>query len=128
MSRPTAGRNGNSASPIRLMRDRGFAACRIRYTNSLAMLVVVVAALAGCGKSQPAVDPAPFEAAVNQYLQRNDMALKIKEIRQGPTVDGDRATMTASMTSRDVGGFSVVWEIQFQRGANGQWTVTGHQN
>jgi hypothetical protein len=88
----------------------------------------MVVALGSCSRSPAAVDPAPFEAAVTQYLARNDMAMRMKEIRQGPTVDGDQATMSASLTHRDLGGPSVVWQIQFQRGKNGQWTVVGHQD
>lgn len=91
-------------------------------------LVALLFTLSGCDDAPAAADPAPFESAVARYLTRNDMALRLKEIRQGPLVDGDQATMSASMTHRDLGGPSVVWEFQFRRGDDGQWTVVSHQD
>ncbi len=128
MRKPTAGRNVNSASPTRSMPEPGREVSLWHRTGLVLAVVALAVAASGCGESKPAVDSAPFEAAVSDYLARNDMALRLKKIRQGPTVDGDRATMSASMTSRDVGGMSVVWEIEFQRRADGQWTVVGHQD
>ena len=90
--------------------------------------VVIWSSLPGCGASDSHVDSAPFEAAVAQYLARNDMAMRLKEIREGPAVDGNQATMTASMTHRDLGGPSVVWTFQFERADDQAWTVTSYSD
>ncbi len=74
------------------------------------------------------VDPAPFEAAVAEYLKSNDMALRLKEIREGPTVQADKATMAASMTHRELGGPSVVWSFEFRREEGDAWTVVSHHD
>ena len=58
----------------------------------------VLAALFGCGQKPPAVEDAPFRAAVVEYLQNNNMALAIKEIKAAPTVEGGNARMSASLT------------------------------
>ena len=128
MGKPTAGRNESSANLIRSTCDGRARGSATRLRALLLLWAASVVSWAGCGGSQATVDPAPFQAALTQYLAKNDMALRTKEIRQGPTVDGDLATMSASMTHRDLGGPSVVWEIQFRREANGQWTVIGHHD
>ena len=81
---------------------------RVPAAVSVLFAVVIWSSLPGCGTSDSHVDSAPFEAAVAQYLARNDMAMRLKEIREGPSVDGNQATMTASMTHRELGGPSVV--------------------
>ena len=46
-------------------------------------LSVTAWALAGCGKSQPAVDPAPMKVAIEQYLQQNNMRVADQGHRAG---------------------------------------------
>ncbi len=81
--------------------------------------------MAGCGEKKAAVDTTPFSQAVVVYLDENDMALRIKAIKTGPDIDGDKATMTASMTRAQVGGPSVTWVFEFKK-QNGTWTVVRH--
>ncbi len=98
-----------------------------RWVAPYVILAIVIGSVSGCGQAAPTADPAPFEAAVTKYLDQHDMALQIKRIRQGPTIEGERATMSASMTSRDVGGPSVAWTFQFERhDADGAWRVVSH--
>jgi hypothetical protein len=83
-------------------------------------------ALVGCAQKAPPVNNAPFRAAIVKYLQHNNMALVIKEIKAAPTVDGSNAQMSASLTHNELGGPSVTWEFQFARQPDGTWLVTGH--
>jgi hypothetical protein len=50
------------------------------------------------------------------------MAMAIKEIKKGPTIDGSTAQLTASMTHEQLGGPAVVWTFHFQQ-TGGRWTV-----
>ena len=128
MTKPTAGSGAHSASLTPSMPDGYRRGLLRRPAAVLALLALIVASLAGCGSPEAAVDTAPFEVAVTKYLAQNDMALRLKGIRTGPIVDGDRATMSGSMTHRDLGGPSVVWEFQFQRAEDGPWTVVSHHD
>jgi hypothetical protein len=65
---------------------------------------------AGCGKSAaPVVDSQPFEAAVARYLDQNNMGVALKDIKAGPTVEGQTATLTASLHHATMGGPVVTW-------------------
>lgn len=75
----------------------------------------------GCGRAAAPQDPAPFQSAVERYLEQNNMALRIKEIERGPDIAGNRATMTVSLTHAELGGPSVVWEFDFTQQAGGNW-------
>ncbi len=100
-----------------------------RYFVPVGLLAVTLCLLSGCGTDRTSdVDPAPFEQAISQYLQQNNMALKIKKIRSGPSIDNDTAAMSASMTHQELEGPSVVWNFTFQRDNNGQWSVTRHSD
>jgi hypothetical protein len=98
-----------------------------RLVAPIAVLLALLLVLPGCGESAPAVDPAPFEAAVTSYLAENDMQLRIKDIDRGPEIDGERATMSASMTHKELGGPSVVWTFELQR-TDGAWRVLSHSD
>jgi hypothetical protein len=82
----------------------------------------------GCSDAGPAVDPAPFEAAVATYLKENDMAMRLKEVREGPTISGDHATMKASLTHKELGGPSVVWTIEFEKAGENSWRAVSHSD
>lgn len=92
----------------------------------LSLLMALIALAAGCAEAAPSVDPEPFRKAVTQYLEQNNMALRLKEIRVGPTVSGDQATMKVSLTHAQLGGPSVVWTFEFQRSGDGSWQVVSH--
>lgn len=100
-------------------------------SSVLAPLMLILAATwlvasSGCGQKEQVEDPAPFLQAVTVYLQKNDMALKVKTIRSGPTVKENQAQMTAALTHAELGGPAVTWELQFVRQSDGTWQVTSH--
>ena len=69
-----------------------------------------------------------MKIAIEQYLQQNNMALRIKEVKQGPTITGTSATMSVSLTHAELGGPSVVWEFQFAQEPGGVWRATSHHD
>ena len=74
------------------------------------------------------MDPAPFESAIAQYLERNNMAMAVKAVKEGPTVSGDTATLVASLTHAELGGPSVVWKFSFEKNADGSWSAVRHED
>jgi hypothetical protein len=92
------------------------------------LLAAATLAQTGCSKSAPTADPQPMKVAIEQYLQQNNMALRIKEIKQGPTITGTTATMSVSLTHAELGGPSVVWEFQFAQEPGGAWRATSHHD
>ena len=97
---------------------------RLKWLVCLSLAVVLV----GCGEPAPVVDDAPFRQAIVEYLQNNNMALAIKEIKSGPIVDGGKARLSASLTHEELGGPSVTWEFQFAQQPDGSWLVTDHKD
>jgi len=92
------------------------------------ILAVVIALGAGCGQAKkPTADPQPFKKAIAEYLDRNNMALAVKGIVEGPTIDGHTATLSAALTHAELGGASVTWEFTFQKNPNGTWRVVGEK-
>lgn len=51
------------------------------------------------------------------------MAMAVKEIKQGPAVQGERGQLTASLTHEQLGGPSVTWTFHFQKQPDGTWRV-----
>ena len=95
---------------------------------SLAVILVVAASLAGCGRTKPpSVDPKPFESAIADYLERSNMAMKLKTIKDGPSIDGGEATLKAALTHATMGGPSVTWEFHFEKGPDGNWKAVSHK-
>ncbi len=93
-----------------------------------ALLILACAWLVGCGKSESTVDAAPFESAIAEYLDRNNMGMAVKEVKEGPTVTGETATLVASLTRADVGGPSVTWTFRFEKESDGTWKAVSHEN
>jgi hypothetical protein len=56
------------------------------------------------------------------------MAMKIKEIKQAPAVDGDKAQLQASLTHEQLGGPAVTWDFEFEKQADGTWRVLRHRS
>jgi ABC-type transporter MlaC component len=89
---------------------------------------VILAFAVGCGrKDATPADPAPFKKAIAEYLERNNMAMALKEIKEGPTVQDKTATLTASLTHAALGGPAVTWQIRFEKNADGSWKAIGHK-
>jgi hypothetical protein len=84
-------------------------------------------ALSGCGDQSSQVDTAPFLQAIDEYLDSNNMGMAIKEIKEGPVLDGDAARLTASLSRKDVGGPAVTWTFHFNRQPDGKWSVVKHE-
>jgi len=94
----------------------------------LAPLLLAASLLTGCAPSAPTPDDTPFRAAIGDYLRSHNMAMTIKEIKEGPQIDGDTARLSASMTHEQLGGPSVTWEFEFARQPDGSWQAIRHQD
>lgn len=82
----------------------------------------------GCGKSDsPTADPEPFKAAVARYLEQNNMAMALKQIKAGPTLEGKTATLTASLQHATIPGPAITWTFRFEQNADGTWNAVSHK-
>ena len=94
---------------------------------AIASVVILLPGL-GCGKTHGTrADPEPFKKAIAEYLERNNMAMALKEIKEGPTIEGPTATLTASLTHATLGGPAVTWQIRFEQSADGAWKAVSHK-
>jgi hypothetical protein len=55
------------------------------------------------------------------------MAMALKEVKEGPTVQDKTATLTASLTHAQLGGPAVTWQIRFEQNPDGSWKAVGHK-
>lgn len=95
-----------------------------------ARLALLVALLAGCGKSkskESAVDIEPFKKAIGEYLERDNMAMAVKEVKEGPVIEETKATITASLTHATMGGPAVTWQFTLEKDPKGAWRVLRHK-
>ena len=91
-------------------------------------LALFVCLSPGCGRSEsPTVDPQPFKAAVAQYLEQNNMAMALKEIKAGPTIGGRTATLAASLQHATIPGPAVTWTFRLEQNADGTWKAVRHK-
>ena len=121
----------NHESPKGRKRERG-RRMHILTRSAVPLLLVPLAAmvcgLSGCGDSKtPAADPQPFQAAIAQYLEQNNMAMAVKAIREGPFVEGKTAQLTASLTHATLGGPAVTWQFRFTQNPDGTWKAVSHK-
>jgi hypothetical protein len=99
-----------------------------RLLRALVLVGVLAWLSTGCGKSAvPSVDPQPFEAAVGRYLDQHNMAMALKDIKAGPTIEGRTATLTASLHHATMRGPAVTWTFRFEQDADGTWKAVSHQ-
>lgn len=90
--------------------------------RSLAIACALLAA--GCGRDRPTADTAPFETAVNAYLETQAMDMKVGRFRHLEVTD-DTARGNASLVhAGGAAGVSVQWGFSFSRRADGTWQVT----
>jgi hypothetical protein len=94
---------------------------------ALFITVVTMLGLPGCGDRSSAVDTTPFIQAIDNYLERSNMAMALKRIKEGPVLDGDTAHLTASLSHKDLGGPAVTWTFYFDRKLDGKWSVIKHE-
>ena len=96
--------------------------------RAFVLLALFACLIQGCGKSEsPTVAPQPFKAAVAQYLERNNMAMALKQIKAGPTIEGKTATLTASLQHATIPGPAVTWTFRFEQNADGTWNAVSHK-
>lgn len=102
----------------------------LRQTTILegALFVLLSCFFTGCGEPKSTVDPAPFQSAIVEYLDRSNMAMAVKAVKEGPSVSGDTATLVASLTHAELGGPSVTWEFTFEKNPDGTWKVVRHED
>jgi hypothetical protein len=99
-----------------------------RLLRTFVLLAPLVALPLSCGKSESStVDPEPFKAAVAQYLDRHNMAMALKQIKAGPTVEGQTATLTASLQHATIPGPAVTWTFRFEQNADRSWNAVSHK-
>jgi hypothetical protein len=99
-----------------------------RLARLFAAVAVLLLLAPGCGKPHAAAaDPEPFKKAVAEYLERNNMAMALKEIKEGPAVQEKTATLTASLTHATLGGPTVTWQIRFEKNPDGSWKAVSHK-
>jgi len=99
-----------------------------RQSVAVAMMLVLLGCAVGCGRKVAApVDPGPFKKAIADYLEKNNMAMALKEIKEGPAVQEKTATLTASLTHAALGGPAVTWQFRFEKSADGSWKAVGHE-
>jgi hypothetical protein len=55
------------------------------------------------------------------------MAMAVKEIKEGPVVEGNTATLTASLVHAQMPGPAVQWQFTFEKGQDGQWRAVRHK-
>lgn len=96
--------------------------------GTLLSIGLLVCLSQGCGKSEsPAADAEPFKAAIAQYLEEKSMAMALKTIKAGPTIEGKTATLTASLQHATIPGPAVTWKFRFEQNADGTWKAVGHE-
>jgi ABC-type transporter MlaC component len=92
------------------------------------MVLVLLGCAVGCGRKDAApADAGPFKKAVAEYLERNNMAMALKEIKEGPAVQDKTAVLTASLTHATLGGPAVTWQFRFEKSADGSWKAVCHK-
>jgi len=90
-------------------------------------VVVLFLVSVGCGPEASTVDATPFRQAIETYLSNNNMAMAIKEVKQGPDVEGTNAQLKASLVHETLGGPSVTWTFYFEQSGEA-WTVVRHED
>ncbi|NQT87732.1 hypothetical protein HQ560_13265 [bacterium] len=87
-------------------------------------VVSVLLMAAGCGDGTPAVDEAPFRAAVVAYLKRGSMDMR-PDAFLSLEVDGETATAVVRMATKEEIGYGLKpkWTIPFRR-EGGVWKMT----
>ena len=94
---------------------------------SLLLVALALAAATGCSNSGEAVsaDPAPFEAAIVDYLEKGSMGMAVHEFKE-LTVEGNSAKALVSLESADVPGPKVRWTFEFAKDGDA-WKATSHK-
>jgi hypothetical protein len=89
----------------------------------LAVAILLLVAMMGCGSGErKVVDPAPFQAALVQYLRVGSMEMKPEKF-ESIEVQGDEATAKVRMaTKEDLYGIKPLWTVGFRKKGS-SWEV-----
>lgn len=93
-----------------------------KLTGTLAV-ALLLAALAGCGEEAVQADTTPFEAAIEAYLERRNMGMRVDEFE---TLEVKGASATARCVMKQKSGLhriGVKWRFRFRRRDDGSWEV-----
>ncbi len=98
----------------------------LRFAATLLPAVVAglwgVAGLSGCRRPPSPAETRPFRRAIDQYLRRHSMGMKIARFRD-LEVHGNTARAVVSMAeAQGIVGVRVEWTFDFKR-QNGRWQV-----
>ena len=96
--------------------------------RKLLLLTAALALLTACGqKTKIEGDPAPFQAAIADYLKAKSMDLAVRQLTL-LKVTGEKAVAEADLTAADEGiaQVKVHWRFDFEKQPDGAWKATGH--
>jgi len=88
----------------------------------LSIAIMGILALSACGKQEPTIDTAPFEASVVKYLNNKHMEMKVSKMKNIKITD-NQATATCSMKHKTLPGPAVQWKFTFTK-KNKEWEVS----
>ena len=100
---------------------------RTQLHRSALLLLAVI--LAGCGHTQVQVPDRPaFDKAINDYLKRKHMGLKILEYRRFQQEDEERATAVVALTAAAEGASQAAVQFVFRfTKQDSAWKVKSHR-
>jgi hypothetical protein len=93
------------------------------HTTRLALLPLLAALAAGCGRKDEKVDETPFREALVKYLASGHMEMKPEKFEE-IKVNGDSATATVRMATKDSIGYGLkpLWTVSYAK-TNDGWRV-----
>ena len=95
----------------------------MKAVGSVAALVLAALLLASCGgERKPAVDQAPFEAAIVEYLRTGSMDMKPDKFESIEVKEGVATAKVRMATKDDLYGMKPLWTIEFRKNEGG-WKV-----
>jgi len=98
---------------------------RFSLAMTFASLALLTFSVGGCGGSaeKSSADSAPFEKAINAYLEKGHMDMKVSKFKN-LKIEGDKASAVCAM--KDAGGMyamAVEWTFAFEK-KDGGWIVS----
>ncbi|HCE46637.1 MAG TPA: hypothetical protein DET40_24075 [Lentisphaeria bacterium] len=90
---------------------------------TISLLATLISA---CGsKEEPAVNSAPYEAAIKEYCKNRSMDMKVASFEKIDVKDND-ATAVCKMESAEVPGPKVTWQFTFKK-ENDKWKAVSQE-
>jgi len=96
--------------------------------RNVLLAIVLLCLTVGCGQKEVQGDPAPFAAAIVDYLQVQSMGMKVNSFKTLKMQDA-AATALVSLSAADEGvaPLAVLWQFTFAKQDDGTWKVTGYE-